>query len=113
MLNYFNIMTGGDRDLQLKMMEIMMEETPAELALLQQHLNAQNWDGIRAVAHKMKSGIQYLGLTDVLHLVKDIELSAKEKTNLDLLPEKINTVVLSCEPALSQLKLAFEKIQQQ
>ena len=112
-LNYFNIMTGGDRDLQLKMMEIMMEETPAELALLQQHLNAQNWDGIRAVAHKMKSGIQYLGLTDVLHLVKDIELSAKEKTNLDLLPEKINTVVLSCEPALSQLKLAFEKIQQQ
>ena len=91
----------------------MMDETPAELALLQQHLKAQNWDGIRAVAHKMKSGMQYLGLNDVLNLVKDIELSAKEKTNLELLPEKINTVVLSCEPALSQLKLAFEKIQQQ
>ena len=112
-LNYFSIMTGGDRDLQIKMMEIMMDETPAELALLQQHLKAQNWDGIRAVAHKMKSGMQYLGLNDVLNLVKDIELSAKEKTNLELLPEKINTVVLSCEPALSQLKQAFEKIQQQ
>jgi PAS domain S-box-containing protein len=112
-LDYFNQMTGGDNALQVKMMEIMLDETPKELALLQEHQNAGNWDGVRAVAHKMKSGLQYLGLTETLELTREIELSAKEKTNLQLLPEKINTVVLSCESAISQLKTAFEKIQQQ
>ncbi len=110
-LSYFHTITEEDNELKIKMMRILLDETPEEIAQLQNHLKNSNWEGVRAVAHKMKSGMQFLGLDASLELVKSIELSAKEKTNLQNLPEKINTVVLSCEAALQQLETELLKIQ--
>ena len=112
-LEYFHTITEEDTELKIKMMRILLDETPEEMAQLEHHLKDENWDGVRAVAHKMKSGLQFLGLTEMLDLVKSIEISAKEKTNLHLLPEKINTVVLSCRSALDQLQAELSKIQAQ
>ena len=112
-LEYFHTITEEDTELKIKMMRILLDETPEELAQIQQHLKDENWDGVRAVAHKMKSGLQFLGLGEMLDLVKNIEVSAKEKTNLHLLSEKINTVVLSCRSALDQLQTELTKIQAQ
>ncbi|MFI5172652.1 MAG: ATP-binding protein [Chitinophagales bacterium] len=109
-LEYFHIITEEDTDLKIKMMRIMLDETPGEIAHLKRNLAEENWEGVRAIAHKMKSGLQLLGLDETLDLVKSVELSAKEKSNLHLLPEKINTVVLSCESALRQLQAELEKL---
>ena len=49
---------------------------------------ASQWDNLRAVAHKMKSTMQFLGLEDTLETVKFIEVSARERTHLEQIPEK-------------------------
>ena len=110
-LNYFNTITENDTELKIKMMRIMLDETPEETRKLQIFLNEENWDGLRATAHKMKSSMQFLGLGDMLDLVKSIELSAKEKTHLETLPEKVNKVVLACQSAMGELKTELDKIQ--
>ncbi len=111
-LDYLYTLTGSDEVLQAKIMQVMLTETPRDLEKLKTALAGSDWDGVRAAAHKLKSGLQYLGLNDIVALAKDIELSAKEKTQLHLLEGKINTVLLSCESGLRQLQTAFEKIQQ-
>lgn len=112
-LNYFNKITEEDTELKTRMISIMLDETPGELSMLLAAAKERDWDQVRAVAHKMKSSLQFLGLTETLETAKFIEISAKEKTNLHLLPEKINTVALSCETALLQLQAELEKLQQQ
>lgn len=111
-LDYLQALTGTDEALQAKIMQVMLTETPRDLEKLKTAFESGDWDGVRAAAHKMKSGLQYLGLNETVALANDIELSAKEKTQLHLLEGKINTVLLSCESGLLQLQTAFEKIQQ-
>lgn len=110
-LHYLNIMTADDQGLKAKMLQIMLDETPGELELLEKHLEAANWDGLRAVAHKMKSSVEFMGLKDTLDTLKTIEISAKERTGLDLLAPKINTVILTCRSALNSLRNELDKLQ--
>ncbi len=110
-LHYLNIMTADDQGLKAKMLQIMLDETPGELELLEKHLEAANWDGLRAVAHKMKSSVEFMGLKETLDTLKTIEISAKERTGLDLLAPKINTVILTCRSALNSLRNELDKLQ--
>lgn len=110
-LSYLNVMTADDASLKAKMLQIMLDETPGEIELLEKHFETANWDGLRAVAHKMKSSVEFMGLKETLETLKSIELSAKERTGLDLLEPKINTVILSCRSALTGLQEELDKIQ--
>jgi PAS domain S-box-containing protein len=110
-LEYFNTVTEQDKDLKVRMLRIMLDETPDEVKKMKQYLAEEKWDNLRAIAHKMKSSMQFLGLKNTLEYVKFIELSAKEKINLTLLPDKVNQVAADCEEAVEYLKDELNKIQ--
>ena len=88
----------------------MLDETPVELQKLQQYFFESNWEGVRAIAHKMKSTMQFIGLPDTLQLVKQIENNAREGKYLDTLNEKIKNVVLEANSAMKQLEIELERI---
>lgn len=110
-LSYFHTITEEDKDLKVRMLRIMLDETPDEMYKLQKFSDEQNWDSLRAIAHKMKSSMQFLGMKETLNTVRFIELSAKEKKNLHQLPEKVRMVVRDCEMALTQLAAELTKMQ--
>ncbi|MFN3940584.1 MAG: response regulator, partial [Chitinophagales bacterium] len=109
-LDYFNTVTEDDNELRIKMLRIMIDETPGEIAKLIQNYLEQNWDGVRAMAHKMKSTLQFIGLADTLQTVKQIEANARELQNLDTIGEKIKKVEADAHSALLQLKSELERI---
>jgi CheY-like chemotaxis protein len=109
-LTYLNTMTAEDAGLKSKMLQIMLEETPGELTLLEKHLETENWDGLRAVAHKMKSTVEFMGMRSTLETLRSIELSARDRQNLELLPDKIKDVLLSCRSALQALQEELDKM---
>lgn len=110
-LRYFNSITEEDMELKIKMMRIMLDETPDELEKLRKYTDEKNWDLVRAIAHKMKSSMQFLGLKETLDNVKSVELYAKEMKNLELIPEKVSRVEQDCRQALIALQEELEKIQ--
>ncbi|MFN0275607.1 MAG: ATP-binding protein [Chitinophagales bacterium] len=110
-LEYFHTITEQDKDLKVRMLRIMLDETPDEVKKLQKFINEENWDNLRAIAHKMKSSMQFLGMKKTLDTVKFIELSAKERTNLSQLSEKVSSVAKDCEQALHELREELSKIQ--
>lgn len=109
-LEYFNTVTMDDNELRIKMLRIMLDETPQELLKLQQFCFESNWEGVRAIAHKMKSTMQFIGLAETLLAVKEIEINAREGKSLDAIPEKIKTVVADTNSAMKQLEIELERI---
>lgn len=109
-LGYFHSLTEEDLELKVKMMRIMLDETPEEVQKLKKYCMEENWDGVRAIAHKMKSSMQFLGLETTLELVKSIELCAKERTELTYLHDKIRQVADDCNRAMELLNKELEKI---
>lgn len=109
-LDYFNTVTEEDNELRIKMLRIMLDETPIELQKLQQYFFESNWEGVRAIAHKMKSTMQFIGLPDTLQLVKQIENNAREGKYLDTINESIKNVVLEANSAMKQLEIELERI---
>ncbi len=107
---YLNTVTEDDEELKLRMMRIMLDETPMELKSLEEAAAASQWDNLRAVAHKMKSTMQFLGLEDTLETVKFIEVSARERTHLEQIPEKVRSVVQVCTRALGALQEEIDRI---
>lgn len=110
-LDYFHTITEQDKDLKVRMLSIMLDETPDEVQKLKKFAAEENWDSLRAIAHKMKSSMQFMGMKATLEKVKFIELSAKEKKNLELLAEKVNSVAEDCEQAVHELKQELDRIQ--
>lgn len=103
-LSFLNNAVGNDTGLKKQMIEIMLRETPDELALIQQYYDEQNWDRLRSVAHKFKSAVTYLGLHSIENTIKTIQLNAEKRINLHELPPLINELTSTCDKALEELK---------
>ncbi len=102
-LSYLDTMTDNDPALKTKMLRIMLDETPIELEKLKQAAEQKDWESVRALAHKMKSTMQFLGLHDTLETVKFIETSARDGKGLEDLPARIRQVAATCRKVLSAL----------
>lgn len=104
-MNYLEQVSGGNKQLQLKIVELLLVETPVEIEKLAKFSNEGNWAKTRGVAHKMKSSVAYLGLNNTLEMVKKIEEYAGTETNVDSIPKMVEWVGKIITKALEQLKL--------
>jgi len=109
-LSYLNMITGGNTELKEKIIQMLIDETPDELYNLKQTTREKNWKRVRAIAHKMKSGITYLGLTHTLEMAKRIEEHAGTGTHLERIPDLVERVTTACSKAINDLiKMKKEK----
>ena len=76
-LSYLELMSDGDPDMKLTMVEMLIEELPVELAKMKTHLENLEWDQLGDVSHKMKSTLAFVGNDSLTNANKDIELIAK------------------------------------
>lgn len=52
---------GGNKQLIDELLQVLLESFPEELTTLEKCYNQFDWDGIRAVAHKLRGGTNYCG----------------------------------------------------
>ena len=102
--DYLNTVTGGNEDLKQKIIRMIIEETPAEIAALQKVTEDRNWNRVRAVVHKMKSTISYLGLMDTMDLAKKVEEYAATAQKQDTIPGMVEKICKDCMHGVNLLK---------
>ena len=103
-LSFLNNLADGNTDFVKKMLEIYLKQTPENLVALEKHFLNQNYVELGAIAHKMRSSVPYVGLTEVEKLLEKMEYEARLKINLDKFPEAISSIVHLCELSLVQVK---------
>ncbi len=102
-LDTLDKITGGNEKLRSQIITLMLDETPEEMVKLMEYIDDKNWNRTRSMAHKMKSSISYLGLSNTLNIIKRIEEYAGEQKNLDNIPKLAEQVAHTVEKALEEL----------
>ncbi|HRK29107.1 MAG TPA: PAS domain S-box protein [Chitinophagales bacterium] len=103
---------GGDDELKVKMLEIMLRETPDEVAQMEKFYQEKNWDRLRAVAHKFKSTVSYMGLQGLKEVINNIQQNAEKRENLDITQNMIAEVKNICLLACQELQEELTTLQQ-
>ncbi|NNC95625.1 MAG: response regulator [Chitinophagales bacterium] len=96
-------MAAGNKVFVEKMLRIFCEETPKSIKLLKDHLDNEEYDKLRSVAHKMKPSIKMMSIDTIAEDVQMIEDFSGKKVNLDQLPSLVNKVVKVCNVVLAQI----------
>ncbi|MDZ4845049.1 MAG: response regulator [Chitinophagales bacterium] len=105
-LSYLDTITGGNASLKEKILEMLIDETPDELFSLRQFTREKNWKRVRAVSHKMKSGITYLGLPKTLDAVKRVEEYSENEKFLERIPDLVERINIATTKAINELVTA-------
>lgn len=106
-LSMVQAIAGGDTGFIKKMVQIFLDTMPPSVVQLQNELQAQNWDSLSKLAHKMKSTIDSMGINSLKDVIRTIEANGKQKNDLDSLPAHVKQVSEVLEQCVVQLKQDF------
>lgn len=79
-LTYLKTISDGDEAIVKELIEIFIEQVPEFTIGLQDNFKLKNWNSIAALAHKAKSSVISMGMTELGEVdLKNLELLAKNK----------------------------------
>lgn len=88
-LSYLKSLTGGANDKIAKYIRMFLTGTPISIQQMELHALSKDWNGLRQTAHALKPQLGFFGAKGSEELLRDIERSADEQNELELLPAKI------------------------
>ena len=104
----FGVLVEQARDLGVdgarKVLNLYLSETPASLETLARTLATEDFEGVQAIAHRMKGAARHVGAEAIADMVVDVEMAAKER-DLVALRIAVKTLTDSLGDALE----SFEK----
>ena len=96
----------GKNDFLLKMLNLLIEQTPPAVAQIGDAIPKQDWETVRALAHKMKPNIGLLGNAELDAMILKLEKDSDSKSNLEALPSVFDNFNLKLSPALDEVRRA-------
>ncbi|REJ80566.1 MAG: hypothetical protein DWQ44_06325 [Bacteroidetes bacterium] len=103
-LTFLKTFTGDNSDKMKKYMNMFIQHCPGQLDLMNNHLQSQNYDALRATAHALKPQITYMGIKQGEDLIKGIEHRAGNKEEVEKLPVLLNEFSDICRKAIEELR---------
>ena len=86
-LEYLRLMADGDKDMEQTMLEMLIAELPGEFEKMKALLQAENWEELSKVSHKMKSTLAFIGNDEMTHANREIEQLSKRQVDFGRIAE--------------------------
>ena len=109
-LSYLENITGGESDIMIEILDLMLNETPKHLANLNKALEKKDWRGLGAEAHKLKPMFLYIGLTELNEVTQKLEFFGKKEQNLEEIPKLIRDLEVGFSEVINELKERKQKL---
>jgi HPt (histidine-containing phosphotransfer) domain-containing protein len=103
-LDMVKTISNGNNDFVKKMINIFMDTTPPEIAIIKNCLGNGDYNLMGATAHKIKPSIDTMGIQDLMQDIRAIEKYGKEASNLDELPALVEKLENTLSTVFEQLK---------
>jgi PAS domain S-box-containing protein len=105
-LKYIKAVASGNMTFMKEVMTIFITQIPEELVNLENALALKNWNVLANTAHKMKLGINVMGMKDSEKIILQIEAETKQLNGPDetLIKNKIFSLKQNCLIALEEVK---------
>lgn len=108
-LSYLENMSGGDKSLMKEMIEIFKEQVPEFVTEMNSSLNNQDWKALASVAHKAKSSIAIIGLSDLIEELKIFETNVIQLNEISSFKGFILHFEKTCNQAITQLNIIISQ----
>lgn len=106
-LSYLREISDGNEEFVLDIVHTFLEETPNEIELIQQYLQTKDFASLRAIVHKWKSSVPFLGVEELNEIVPKLEKNARDGIQAELIHEQSLRVIDLLNEALEELKKLF------
>lgn len=103
-LNYLKTMSGGDPAFIREMIDLFREQIEEYKLEMPELLRKKEYSSLSKMAHKAKSSVAVMGMTQVSDLLKELEVLAGEEKEV----ERYESMI---EEFLSQSELAIEELE--
>ena len=107
-LDYLLLMSDGDEEMVQTMLGMLLDELPEEFNKMVYLHQAQKWEELAKVCHKMKSTLAFVGNEKMTQANRNIELAAKSSKNLENLPGYFEEMSSLLPHVLQALKDAMD-----
>jgi len=102
-LNYLKTMSGGDSKFIKEMIDLFREQIDEYKSIMPALLQNKDYDGLSKVAHKAKSSVAVMGMTDVADLLKELEILSHDEKEIERYEPLIAHFLEQSELAISEL----------
>lgn len=92
-----------DKDSLLDVLNLFLENTPAQMTELAQLSDTGDWDALYQLAHKLKGALAMLQATHISELLGKIEAAGRERNDTDQIPAKVAEVCALFDQMKAQL----------
>jgi len=97
-------MSRGNEKFILRAQQLFIDTVPATVADMRQKYDEEDWAGVSAAAHKLKSTIDTMRIDTLKDVVRQIETNAKLHSNLDTVGADIALLKAVLDRVVVQLK---------
>lgn len=80
-LSYIHQLSGGDREFEKKLLDVVRRELPEEIQVYNQATEDKNYKDASAIVHKLKHKISILGLERTYYFAEAYEDELREGQN--------------------------------
>lgn len=102
-LSYLESMSENNKDFIAEMVGIFREQIEEYKQQLPALMEKSDFENLSKVAHKAKSSVAVMGMSEEAELLKKLELNAITGTNVDSFKSMIDTFIHSSTNALLEL----------
>lgn len=103
-LNYLKQIAEGNDTFIIEMIELFLNKTPEALEEMEACFQKQNWQELRALAHKIKPSFGYFGLPELQTQLAEVEALSESQKDPEKIRELMKNVSLISYTAFEQLK---------
>jgi CheY-like chemotaxis protein len=82
-------LAGDDKEYKVTIINMFLQSMPETIAKIEQAIAVQDWDQVQKSAHYAKSSVSVVQVPDLYQLSHQIELAAKNRTNVEAIPDDL------------------------
>jgi len=106
-LNYLKTMSGGDSKFIREMIGLFREQIEEYKIIMPELLQKKDYDGLSKIAHKAKSSVAVMGMSQVAELLKDLEIITHEEREVERYEALIIHFLEQSELAVIELESTY------
>src|SRR5665647_2031706 len=110
-LDYLRTITEGDTESVREIIILFIEQVPEFIENLKKHLAEKNYGKLGNEAHKAKSSVMIVGMDDLGHDLKTLQLDTIKGTGIDTYAPLVSRFESECLVAVEELKLELLKME--
>jgi HPt (histidine-containing phosphotransfer) domain-containing protein len=108
-LDYLELMSGGDQTDRRRLLEMLEKDLSEYPKLMQQTLEAEDWQKLERQAHYFKSTLPFTGYEVLIQTHHSVYQNIKEAANLADLPKQLSQVEAFCQAVQAEVQEELEK----